>query len=444
MRRAGGHGVAFVGRSASTLLLFICVGVASCSTGATQPGDGLPGNTSGGSSGSGGTTTDPGSDSGGLANGDSADATSNPATQGPGGEGGAPRPEAGSTVFDAGGKVHDASSDGSPSPGLTPDPPCLNGKKDGTETGVDCGGSCGACPNYQINPPNANNGDQSACTGGNGYMCPRSMLFSSEMKQAAMADWNSADPPFVYGTVGHDPDLGGVDTNSNTCCQCYQLVFDTPQGASGLPIPKPMIVQAFNTQAGGAKNFDVYMGDGGYGANNACAGVSNAMYSQFPDQGGTYAGGVKATRYSQCASGGGYSALSIGSATCESYVQSQCDMILSSSSAAQTTTQASCIESNLPDSEYHTNWSVLAKRVTCPANLTRVTGCKLNDQGLPAASPNVQDRTSADSSFKSGYTTTSMQDCCRPTCAWPGNVTNTDSTYSVFYTCDKSGNPLTN
>src|ERR1019366_6438856 len=291
---------------------------------------------------------------------------------------------------------------GPPSRGVTPDPPCLNGKKDGTETGVDCGGSCGACPNYQINPPNANNGDQSACTGGNGYMCPRSMLFSSEMKQAAMADWNSADPPFVYGTVGHDPDLGGVDTNSNTCCQCYQLVFDTPQGASGLPIPKPMIVQAFNTQAGGAKNFDVYMGDGGYGANNACAGVSNAMYSQFPDQGGTYAGGVKATRYSQCASGGGYSALSIGSATCESYVQSQCDMILSSSSAAQTTTQASCIESNLPDSEYHTNWSVLAKRVTCPANLTRVTGCKLNDQGLPAASPNVQDRTSADSSFKSG------------------------------------------
>ena len=274
-------------------------------------------------------------------------------------------------------------------------------------------------------------------------MCPRSMLLSAEMKQAAMADWNNSDPPFVYGTVGHDPDIGGVDSNSNTCCQCYQLVFDTPQGVSGLPIPKPMIVQAFNTQAGGAKNFDVYMGDGGYGANNACAGVSNAMYSQFPDQGGTYAGGVKATRYSQCASAGQYSAVSIGSATCENYVKSQCDMILSASSSAESTTQGSCIESNLPDSHYHVNWNVLAKRVTCPAGLTRVTGCKLNDQGLPAASPTVQDRTGADSSFKSGYTTTSMQDCCRPTCAWPSNVTNTDSNWSVFYTCDKSGNPLT-
>ncbi len=436
--------IAVFGRVASTLVLFFLVGAASCSTEAPGPGAGSQGNPSGSSSGSGSTAANPGDDGGDVVGEDSGNGPSNPSqpTQGTS-EAGGPLPEAGAAGLDAGGNAHDASSDAAPSAGIAPDPQCLNGKKDGTETGVDCGGSCGACPNYEINAPNANNGDQSACSGGNGYMCPRSMLLSPEMKQAAMADWNSSDPPFVYGTVGHDPDIGGVDSNSNTCCQCYQLVFDTPQGVSGLPIPKPMIVQAFNTQAGGAKNFDVYMGDGGYGANNACAGVSNAMYSQFPDQGGTYAGGVKATRYSQCASGGQYSAVSIGSATCENYVKSQCDMILSGSSSAQSTTQGSCMESNFPDSHYHVNWNVLAKRVTCPANLTRVTGCKLNDQGLPAASPSVQDRTGADSSFKSGYTTTSMQDCCKPTCAWPANVTNTDSNWSVFYTCDKSGNPQT-
>ena len=44
-------------------------------------------------------------------------------------------------------------------------PPCLNGKKDGTETGIDCGGSCPACPNYKINPPQKSNTIGSACGG---------------------------------------------------------------------------------------------------------------------------------------------------------------------------------------------------------------------------------------------------------------------------------------
>jgi hypothetical protein len=186
------------------------------------------------------------------------------------------------------------------------------------------------------------------------------------------------------------------------------------------------------------------MGDGGYGANNACAGVSNAMYTSFPDQGGNYAGGVKATRYAQCASGGRYTAASIGSATCQSYVASQCDAIKASSTAVQTTTQNSCIESNLVDSQYHINWTVYAKRVECPTNLTHVTGCKLNNQGLPAADPSASNVMTVDGSFKSGYTTTTMQDCCKPTCAWAGNVSNTDSTWSAFYTCSQSGAPVTN
>jgi hypothetical protein len=38
-----------------------------------------------------------------------------------------------------------------------------------------------------------------------------------------------------------------------------------------------------------------------------------------------------------------------------------------------------------------------------------------------------------------------MQDCCRPTCGWAANVTQSGSTvdasYGAFYTCDKAGNP---
>ena len=44
--------------------------------------------------------------------------------------------------------------------------------------------------------------------------------------------------------------------------------------------------------------------------------------------------------------------------------------------------------------------------------------------------------------FSSGYTTTTMQDCCRPTCAYKGNVTGADATYKQYYTCDSSGNPM--
>jgi hypothetical protein len=274
------------------------------------------------------------------------------------------------------------------------------------------------------------------------------MLLSPEFKQAAMDDWNMADPPFVYATVGHDPDVGGVDANANTCCQCYQLVFESPTGASGLPIPKPLIVQTFNTAAGGAKNFDVYMAVGGYGANNGCIGGSSPMYDQFPDLGGNFSGGVKASRYTQCAgSNGQYTEASIASATCQSYVGSQCALITTSASPInQSTSQSSCNESNFADNHYHINWNVRAKRVECPVNLTRVTGCKLNSQGLPQADPTAKDVASADSSFHTGYQTTTMQDCCRPTCAYAGNVTNNnpatvDGSYSVFYTCDKAGNP---
>lgn len=274
-------------------------------------------------------------------------------------------------------------------------------------------------------------------------MCVRSMLFSAEMKQAAYEDWGAADPPFVYGVVGHDLDSGGVDGNyGNACCQCYQLVFESPADYSiaGLPTPKPMIVQAFNTAAGGGKNFDIYMAAGGYGAFNACS-AGNAMYSSYPDLGGNYTGGVRATRYSQCTSGGAYSAASIGGATCQSYVKSQCTLLQTSSSANQSSSQTSCMESNFVESHYHMNWKVRAKRVECPTNLTRVTGCKLNGQGLPQPDPAVQTVSLTDGTYKSGYTTTTMQDCCRPTCSWKNNVTNADPSWAVFYTCDKSGTP---
>jgi len=328
---------------------------------------------------------------------------------------------------------------------------CLDNVMNGTETGVDCGGSCPACPSYQINPPNLKNNAQSGCQGGTGFMCTRSMAFSPELKQAAHDDavangWNASSPPFVYGVVGHDKDSGGLDTQSgNTCCQCYQLVFESPSDpVSGLPTPKPMIVQAFNTAAGGAKNFDVYMAKGGEGGNtNGCS----ALYTNFPTTGEPGAGGIRPLNFaSQCANAMNmYSEATVASTTCQQQIASQCDMITSTMSASiQSTSQQSCLEANQPANLYHLNWNVRAERVECPTNLTRVTGCKLKSQGLPQPDPNAQSTSTAGSAFVTGYGTTTMQDCCRPTCAYQStnNVdpNAADSQYAIFYTCDKSGN----
>jgi hypothetical protein len=318
--------------------------------------------------------------------------------------------------------------------------------QNGSETGVDCGGSCGACPSYKLgNGPATGDTVGSGCNGGPAFMCVRDMVYSPEFKTAEADDFGSpTNPQFVYGVVGHDKDTGGIDpqTGSNACCQCYQLIFTTPRDpVSGVPTPKPMIVQAFNTGAGGGKNFDIFMGSGGEGANTA--GCSR-QYTSYPTIGQPNNGGIRYQSVSQCAgSMGMYSAASIGTMSCQSAIATDCEMITAGNAEVQSTTQISCEETNQPQNLYHMNWNVLAKRIECPANLTRVTGCKLNGQGLPTADPTAVDMNSANGKgFSSGYTTTTMQDCCRPTCAYKGNVTGADATYKQYYTCDSSGNPM--
>ncbi len=64
------------------------------------------------------------------------------------------------------------------------------------------------------------------------------------------------------------------------------------------------------------------------------------------------------------------------------------------------------------------------------------------------ANPNVTTaaQAAADSTFTSGYTTTTMQDCCKPTCAWQDNLVGAGTPvgqYNSFYTCDATGTPVT-
>ena len=291
------------------------------------------------------------------------------------------------------------------------------------------------------------------------FACPRFIMYSSEMEEAAADDWG-ANPPFVYGVVGHDADSGGLDTGTSTCCQCYQLVFDTPEPGSAqppnMPYPKPMIVQSFNTAAGGGKNFDIYMGAGGFGAFNTCvpgtySGTSTTtfgkfMYTAFPSEYPT-TGGIKAINIDECKVNGQVTAASLASAACQNRITTLCNNTASASPGMTATTKDSCIRSNAVDGFYHQNWQVRVKRVECPVALTRVTGCRLAPQGLPQPNPSATTPATADSSFRTGYTTTTMQDCCKPSCAWKDQVTGAGlqavDKWTSFYSCDQNGNPLT-
>lgn len=357
---------------------------------------------------------------------------------------------------DAGGVPTDTTTESDDPPAGPGD--CINNREDGDEEGVDCGGSCEPCTDYDIGPPQPDNEDRSGCeANGNGFMCAQSMVYSPSMKQAAGDDWGTEDPPFVYGVVGHDPDSGGVDgegaSYNSACCQCYQLVFKAPMdSAVNIPVPKPMIVQAFNTYAGGPSAFDIYMAAGGHGNFNGCT-ENGTQYSSYPDLGGDWTGGVRATRYAQCADAeGAYSAQSVASETCQEYIAGECSEI-EAEEPTQSISRQSCEQANRADTLYHMNWYVAVKRVECPESLTKVTGCRLSDQGLPQADPSI---TSFDAAVAAGfgerssnatgeqdplYHTTTMQDCCRPTCAWDANTRNTADGYNRFYTCDQSGAP---
>jgi len=334
------------------------------------------------------------------------------------------------------------------------------GCEDGKATST-CGGVC-----------TSRNACEDGKTGDPGFACPRYMLFADEMAQAAKDDakyygWSTnGESPFEYAVVGHDTDsdAGGLDdAGKSPCCQCYQLIPYEPEQQvkdqmtmqSTVPPPKPLIVQTFNTGAT-TKTFDVYMGHGGLGAQNACSPDSPPnQYTTYPMDGQPSGGGIKAVgewgSNSACKNQYGLVTLdTLSSDGCQSKVATACNNIASDTGFITDVTRKSCIESNKPASLYHMNWKVYAKRVKCPAALTQVTGCKLLEN-LPEPTPSVLTPAAAqaDSSFKTGYSTTTMQDCCKPSCAWSDKVTGTDGghtadgQYNSFYTCDVAGKPLT-
>ena len=93
-------------------------------------------------------------------------------------------------------------------------PDCIPGDRNSK-----CGGVCNtinACSENQTSKPGAD------VT----FICPRFMLHSPEMLQAAIDDGNEE---YLYAVVGHDADFGFIDGDEvSTCCQCYQIIYAWP------------------------------------------------------------------------------------------------------------------------------------------------------------------------------------------------------------------------
>lgn len=331
-----------------------------------------------------------------------------------------------------------------------------------------CGGVCytiNACSESQTSKPGADVA----------FICPRFMLYSPEMLQAAIDDGNEE---YLYAVVGHDVDRGFIDgDDASTCCQCYQIIYawpstnnerqvqknpdDVSKPASAVPVPKPIIAQSFNTAAT-QNTFDIYMGGGGFGAHNGCGpglGATSTsgeyLYEAYPEEGG-HSGGVKPiTHWSECKNQYQWvTEESLGSEGCQDKVTETCNEITHADPAITEYARNSCIKTNQVESLHHANWSVYVRRVECPEGLTRVTGCRLQDQGLPKVDELITAEQAAkdDSFWKQGsngnmYETTTMEDCCRPSCAAANWVEQkglkADPDYNVFYSCDRAGVPFT-
>jgi hypothetical protein len=312
------------------------------------------------------------------------------------------------------------------------------------------------------------------------YMCPHNLLFSPQFQQAAIDDGLEG---FNYAVVGHDPDKGGIDGNDHICCQCYQLVFAYPSPdndnqvlvdpnnkanpVSAIPVPPPLIAQGFNTAAS-PTTFDVYMPAGGMGAQNGCFPMPNGgedsakrkyMYSGYPLDGQPGNGGVKpASLWQECKNNTSWvTEASLTSTACVQKTTDACNKITSTVPGLTEQSRQGCLKANSLESFYHLNWSVYAMRVECPEHLTRVTGCRLGKQdGVKPVKKDVKTaaQAKADPDFwkKTGssnklYEITTMEDCCRPTCASYSRISEyglkADPQYRSFYNCDINGVPWT-
>lgn len=282
----------------------------------------------------------------------------------------------------------------------------------------------------------------SACNNGWGagpvaYACPHQAMLSDDMVLASRHD--RLDAFFDYATAG-----SGTDAECGTCYQVELLDAERVWNPDSKQLIVQVINSGFDVMPG---QLDLFMGAGGFGYFTAC----NSDCGQRFCQGGPCAEGMYSgtfddwtnARYmdpNACYSGGikwlNESSQEDVEALCLGLGGNDVDAFKS------IVTYDSCVRTNR--ALYHQNFvSTNYARVQCPESLYRLTGLQREDDAqFPPASPSLPLTQACRGSRGQGrYCVTTMQDCCVPSCSWPGKVQTTPD-YPRVDRCDREGRPI--
>lgn len=270
-----------------------------------------------------------------------------------------------------------------------------------------------------------------------GFACPHMMLQSEDMLQAANHDGLGDD--FLYAVAGSASD--------NDCGRCYQIQLLDAERKWRSDF-KLLIVQiinsGFDVMTG---QMDIFMGAGGFGYFTSC----NSDCSSHACQGGACKQSMYDTPFdswdqahyndpNRCYSGG------------IKWLDENNDNILNLCQGLigheprdpkDQITIDSCYRSN--QGLYHQNFvSTRYTPVQCPAGLTMLTGLRRADDCSPLPLPhpdNALDRHCQGDRSQGHFCITTMQDCCKPSCAWSGKG-NPDPQWPRLDTCSRTGSIL--
>lgn len=277
----------------------------------------------------------------------------------------------------------------------------------------------------------------SACANGGyadvfGFACPHMMMLSDDMILASK--WDKNNLHFDYAVAG-----GSADSECGMCYQ-VQLLDAEREWRSNF---KQLVIQVINSGFDVMpQQFDIFMGAGGFGYYTACnqdcqyrycqgGACRQSMYqsdfdswdqAQYNDPNACYSGGIKW--------------LDNKNAT---QLLKLCTNAAGGLGRKEKMTIDSCYRTNMQ--LYHQNFvSLNALRVQCPQGLTRLTGLKRSDD---AAYPKVSVTNQLTSPCRGDrtqghYCITTMQDCCKPSCAWSGKG-RPDPQWPRVDTCQQNG-----
>ena len=331
------------------------------------------------------------------------------------------------------------------------------------------------------------------------YACPFLAAGSTDLRTAE-ADYNrengrTGDNQIMFGLAGYDVSSGQDDV---TCGRCFlidyynqddkknkgpQMVYGkNPDNVSpNQPPTKKIVVQVFDYGVQFKDiQFDIYHIGGGFGAFNGCAGYPLSQYDSFsgviedpPGPGETEA--LK-RYYERGWNSGGNPGMVARNWTDDAFYTHfnktlPCDLLgQDASSKTRTEIRATC-KYERQTSRTFNNWGAKFVEVQCPAQLTNLTNLELTkeyytEHGVVDISsgvhmieefqtvegPKYANKTvkpfDKPTAVNWGGTST-MQDCCKSSCNWKGNVlgpkgrtsSDTFGKFSKYYTPPKWGLP---